>query len=437
MVNDTTRLLGLGGLAVEAVTEGPQGQPVVLLSTADENARACPQCGVFSRRSKGWVTTRPRDLQVAGRRPQLLWRKRRWVCLEARCPRSSFTESVPQIPPRARLTRRLREAAGAAVCDAGRTVMQSARDHGVSWPIVNAAMLIHAERVLPRRPDPVTVLGIDETRRGRPRWRKEAKTGTWELITDRWHVGFCDLSGDGGLLGQVEGRNAKVVIDWLDTQGQAWKKHIAFIAIDMCTVFKAAVRDALPDAVLVVDHFHVVQLANKVIDEVRRKATLQQRGHRGRKGNREWEVRNRLKRNAEDLKADVIDAMVDDLAALGLLGRQVLAAWNAKEDLREVLALARMNPERTMVAHRLFRFYDRCAASGIDELERLARTVETWWPHIAAFIWTGITNAGSEGTTRVIKTVARDAYGFRNPHNQRLRTRCATTRRGRGCLNPG
>ena len=48
--------------------------------------------------------------------------------------------------------------------------------------------------------------------------------------------------------------------------------------------------------------------------------------------------------------------------------------------------------------------------------------MQTWWPQILAFIRTGITNAGSEGTNRVIKTVARDAYGFRNPVNQRLGT---------------
>ena len=68
-----------------------------------------------------------------------------------------------------------------------------------------------------------------------------------------------------------------------------------------------------------------------------------------------------------------------------------------------------------MVADRLFRFYDRCAASGLPEPERLAATIETWWPEIPAFIQTGITNAGSEGTNRVIKTVARDAYGFTTP----------------------
>ncbi|WP_285704661.1 transposase [Microtetraspora sp. NBRC 16547] len=150
---------------------------------------------------------------------------------------------------------------------------------------------------------------------------------------------------------------------------------MTYVAIDMCTIFKAAVRAALPHAVLVVDHFHLVQLANATVTEVRRRVTVQVRSRRGREGNREWELRNRL------------------------------------------------------------RFYDRCAASGLPELERLATTVQTWWPEICAFIRTGITNAGPEGTNRVIKTIGRDAYGFRNPENQRLRTRCATARKSRGSLN--
>ena len=46
----------------------------------------------------------------------------------------------------------------------------------------------------------------------------------------------------------------------------------------------------------------------------------------------------------------------------------------------------------------------------------------------------GRTNAGSEGTNRVIKTDARCAFGYRNLVNQRLRARAATTRRARGHL---
>ncbi|WP_449062362.1 transposase [Planomonospora algeriensis] len=261
MVNDTTRLLGLEGLAVAEVIAGDEhaGQgPVIHLTTLDERARSCPVCGVVATRMKEWVTTRPRDLPVAGRRCELRWRKRRWICRQKTCPRGTFTEQMPQIPARARLTRRLRQAAGAAVADAGRTIVQSARDHGLSWPVVVAAFTLHADAVLPDQPALVAVLGIDEIRRGRPRWVYDEVACAWTAVVDRWHVGFVDLSAGQGLLGQVEGRTSRVVVDWLDARGPDWKEQVAYVAIDMCAIFKAAVRTALPDATLVVDHFHLV-----------------------------------------------------------------------------------------------------------------------------------------------------------------------------------
>ncbi|GAB3802850.1 ISL3 family transposase [Micromonospora zhanjiangensis] len=436
MVEDTTRLLGLAGLAVVGVADGAEG-PVVDLVTADERARWCPECGTPARRSKGRRVTRPRDLPVGGRRPALRWCKRRWRCDEPSCRRGSFTEAVPVVPARKRLTGRLREAAGAAVADGGRTVVQSARDHDVSWPVVAAAFAAHAAAVLPVQPQPVEVLGIDEIRRGRPKFVFDEESGAWQSTVDRWHVGFVDLSHGQGLLGQVEGRTAKVVADWLLARPPAWRDQVRYVAIDMCTVFKSAVGQVLPHAQLVVDHFHLVQLANATVTEVRRRVTVQVRGRRGRKGNREWELRNRLTRSAARMRAEHVDDLQAELTALpARIGRPILAAWNAKEDLLDLLALARTKPDRERVAVLLDRFYRRCANADLPELERLATTVQTWWPQILAFIRTGITNAGSEGTNRVIKTVARDAYGFRNPINQRLRTRCATTRRTRGHLNP-
>ncbi len=205
----------------------------------------------------------------------------------------------------------------------------------------------------------------------------------------------------------------------------------------MCTIFKSAVERVLPHAQLVVDHFHLVQLANAAVTEVRRRVTVQARGRRGRKGNREWELRDRLTRNAARMRAEQVDDLQAELSALPpRIGVPILAAWNAKEDLLDLLALARTEPDRERVAALLYRFYRRCANADLPELARLATTVQTWWPQILAFIRTGITNAGSEGTNRVIKTVARDAYGFRNPENQRLRTRCATTRRPEATSTP-
>ncbi|WP_051450967.1 transposase [Actinospica robiniae] len=92
------------------------------------------------------------------------------------------------------------------------------------------------------------------------------------------------------------------------------------------------------------------------------------------------------------------------------------------------------HPSREQIYRRLERFYASCTASGLPEMRRLATTVSTWRNEIIAGIVSGVSNAGSEGHNRAIKTDARCAYGYRNPVTQRLRARLATTRRGRGHL---
>jgi transposase len=139
-------------------------------------------------------------------------------------------------------------------------VVQAGRDLNLSWPTVMKAFTAHATAVLPAQPDPVPILGMDEVRRGRARWRLDPDTQTWQMVADRWHVGFVDLDGGQGLLGQVEGRNAKAVIDWLGERPESWRRQVRHVAIDMCTVFLSAARTALPDAKVVVDHFHVVSI---------------------------------------------------------------------------------------------------------------------------------------------------------------------------------
>lgn len=436
MVNDTTLLLGLGGLGVQRVENDADGCLVVHLATMDTDAARCPTCQVTSTSPKQRTDTHPRDVPYGGRTVTLVWHKLRWRCRNLDCDRGSFTEQVAAVSARSRLTTRLREQAGATVGDKGATVTQTCRDLHLSWPTVMKAVIAHAAAVLPEQPEPVRVLGVDETRRGRPRFRVNPDTGQWEMIVDRWHVGFVDIGGGQGLLGQVEGRTAAAVTDWLGQRGTDWCQQVRHVAIDMCTVFASAITAGLPQATIVVDHFHVVQLANKAVDEVRCRVTTQLRSRRGRKGDGEWDVRNLLTRNQENLSERRFARMWNTLIDLGPPGEEILTAYIAKEELRALLALARHGPDRHRISQRLFAFYDWCAQSGIAEIERLAATIERWWPHIEAFLHTGITNATSEGINRVVKLVARNAFGFTNPTNQRLRVRCATTRRARGHLQP-
>ena len=188
---------------------------MVHVVTADEAASVCPSCGVFSYSAKGHVMTRPRDIPYGTASLRLVWHKRRWRCAEVRCPRATFTEQVAVVPARAWLTCRLRSELGHAVAEQRRCVSKAAGHYGVVWGTVHAAVVNYVEVPLAEPLPAVAVLGIDETRRGKPIRARDPVTERWVLACDRWHTGFVDAAGAGGLLAQVEGRSAATVTTWL------------------------------------------------------------------------------------------------------------------------------------------------------------------------------------------------------------------------------
>jgi transposase len=437
--DDTSVLFGLPGVRVQRVDLDEQGARVVHVETAaGTSAPGCPACGVVSTSVKGLVTTAPRDLPYGQASIAVLWHKTRWRCREPTCLRLSFTESIEQVPAGWRTTGRLRTAMGAAIGDAARSVSEVATAFAMSWPTAHAAFVEHADALL-TTPQPTTVLGIDETRRGKPRWVRDDDTDDsadgaavrWRRV-DPYDTGFVDLAGDQGLLGQREGRTSQCVVDWLNEQSQQFRDAILFVAIDPAAVYAKAIRTPglLPNARLVVDHFHLVKLANDCVTKVRRRTIWQQKGRRGRKIDPAWANRRRLLTGQQRLRPKAFETMWNSLIDSDPSG-QILAAWIAKEELRTLLALARTDAPRDVIAAQLFVFYDWCASTTIDELHTLAGTVETWWPEIAAFIDTGITNAKTEGLNRLVKQVKRAGCGFRNVDNQHRRVRFHCTRTAR------
>ncbi|MGW3635127.1 ISL3 family transposase [Streptomyces sp. NPDC005122] len=355
-----TRLLGLEGVSVTQVKDdGPAGSTVYVV-TNEDSARACPSCGVFAARLKDYHTTRPRHLPSGGRPVSIRWCKARWLCTEPACPRESFTEAIGQVPARMRTTKALRQAVGAAVCDGGRTVVQAGRDLRLSWPIVQRCFEDYAAKVLPEAPPATSAIGIDETRRGKPVWKQNPSTGKWELVADAWHIGFVDAIGGRGLFGQVEGRNAASVADWLTSQPASWREQVRYVAIDLCSTFRAAVHRALPHAAVVVDCFHIVQLAECHLADLRRRLTWKQHDRRARKGDSIYTVRKLLRRNKEDLTEDQHILLKEELEHMGTYGRQVYAAWQAKELLRDLLGLAvsrtHVTPDRSVISAARHRF---------------------------------------------------------------------------------
>ncbi len=430
MTDGTTLLFGLPGVRVERVERLADGTRVVYAVTAEPTAAACPSCGVLSTSVKGRAVTSPRDIPYGEQRIMLRWNKKRWRCREDYCGQSSFTEAIPQVPARARTTLRLRSQIGAAIGEAARSVAEVADSHGVSWPTAHRAFIDYAEAAL-AEPAPTRVLGIDETRRARPRWVYEQDTRRWVRV-DPWDTGFVDLDGDQGLLGQREGRSGATVIDWLKERTPEFRAGIEFVAIDPAAVYASAIRTPglLPNATLVVDHFHLVKLGNDAVTKVRRRVTWDLKDRRGRKTDPAWANRRRLLRGRERLSQKSFAKMWNAIAAEDP-SAHILSAWIAKEELHTLLATVGVGGDPHLTRHRLHRFLCWCIDSQIPELLTLATTIDTWWPEINAFITTGITNARTEGYNRLVKQVKRVGCGFRNKDNSARRIRFHCTRKQR------
>jgi hypothetical protein len=113
----------------------------------------------------------------------------------------------------------------------------------------------------------------------------------------------------------LEGRSKKAFKDWLGDRDQAWRDGIEVVAMDGFAGFKTATTEELPEAVSVMDPFHVVRLAGDALNECRRRVQQELHGHRGRKGDPLYTARRTLHTGA-DLLTDKQQARLESLFAV-------------------------------------------------------------------------------------------------------------------------
>jgi transposase len=418
MVDATSLLFDLPGFRVVSCSLNPFGlRRVVVMQIADEHA--CPRCGVLTgSRPHDVRVMRIKDLPIGHRPLEVLWRKRRYRCVEPSCPQRVFTERSEQIGPRQRLTLRLRDRLEEAASRSARAISDVAREYGVSWWSVHRALVDKAVALTESPLEPVRMLGLDETRTRSLRWIWDDGDPPGWRLSNPWMTSFVDLDRcrPGWLLGLVPGRSGAAVESWLTVQPQSWRDGIEVVALDPSAPFAAAVRRLLPQATIVVDHWHLVRLANQVVTDVRQRVAREQLGRRGRKPDPAWAHRRLLLAAGDRLSKRGLARLtyvltVDDPT------NEIGAAWGVKELLRQLLAVR----DPADIRDRLWRFYDAAATADMPETTRLAETIETWWPAIEAFLRLRVTNARTEGGNRVIKQIKRVGCGYRNQDNYERR----------------
>ena len=132
-------------------------------------------------------------------------------------------------------------------------------------------------------------------------------TSLW--IEVRRRLMIVDLDR-GQLVDVIGARSASAVEAWLAAKPTRWAEQIRHAVIDPYQPYANALANEVPDAKLVVDHFHIIRLANAAIDEVRRRVQHDTLRHRGRKGDPLYRIRRRLLAGHEKLTPDGFDRVL-------------------------------------------------------------------------------------------------------------------------------
>jgi transposase len=419
-------LVGLEGLHVTDVERDEQGSLTVTVESA-LGPMGCPSCGVLAH-AHGRVLVRLVDAPWAGRPVTVLWRKRRWVCPEPACERRSFLEQDEQVArPRSLLTVRACRWAIGQLRREHASVAGLARQLGTTWRTVwrSVKPILEAAAADEARFDGVLTLGVDEHvwHHVSTRPPEAGGRGPKEL------TGMVDLTRQpdpkdpsktvvrARLLDLVVGRTGTAYATWLEQRGQAFRARVQVATLDPFRGYKNAIDDQLEDAIAVLDAFHVVKLGGQAVDEVRRRVQHETKGHRGRKNDPLYRIRNILHAGRENL-TERQQARIDQAIAADERHEEVWVAYQCAQDLRAVYHQSTPAAGRRLAEKILASF----ASCPIPEIARLGKTLTQWREAFLAYFSTdGANNGGTEAVNGLIELHRRVARGFRNRDNYRLR----------------
>jgi len=190
----------------------------------------------------------------------------------------------------------------------------------------------------------------------------------------------------------VPGRTGTAYAGWLKGQDPAFVSGVKHASLDPFRGYANAIRDELPDAVAVLDAFHVVKLGTQVVDEVRRRIQQDTLGRRGHKDDPLYKIRGLLRRGREHLSEKQIVKLNTCLVA-GDPGWEVTMAWHAYQQLRSI-DQAETPAAGKRIAEQVIGSFHQCP---IPEVARLGRTLKMWRSHVLSRFGLPAGFAGSSG----------------------------------------
>lgn len=414
MGEGTAWWFGASGFEVLTAVHGEVEVQIEVQSTA--TVVGCGGCGVrATAKDRRWVTVR--DAPAGNVAVVVRWRKRIWQCNDGDCPVKTWTEQASWSAPRQSLSEAAQRWATDRVQAVEGTPASIARQFGVSWSTVWAAVKRTALARVDdaRRVGPVAMVGFDETVMS-PASRRRRR---------RFITAVVDVAS-GQILDVFEGHDAQHLRAWMADMPAEWLAQIEVVSVDPHEGYRSALVNPHPatgapsplaDTTLVVDPFHIVRLSNAAVTGCRTRIQRETLEHRGWKGDPLYDVRKLLLMGAERVDDRGWERIHAALAA-GDPDDVLAATWTGKEKVRNVY----LTDDPDEAAAELDDAIAWCADpdSG-PELARLLKTLRRWRTEIINHHRTGASNGPVEAANLLIKQIKRHGRGFRNLDNYRLR----------------
>jgi transposase len=258
---------------------------------------------------------------------------------------------------------------------------------GIAWQTVGSIVERVVERSLdPQRLKGLRTIGVDEFS-----YRKRHRYLTLGVDHEHKRVVWTG-----------KGRSADVLKGFFDLLGPGGRASIATVTVDLAGSYTKAITEALPQATICSDRFHVQRLASDAVDQVRRVEVNQAQDADA--GRDLKHSRFALLRNPWNLtKRDS-----EKLSVIQQTNRRLYRAYLLKEALRDALDC----PEPRGAMGKLRAWLAWASRSKLQPFVRAARTVRRHLAGVATYLASRLTNGFTEGINNVIRVIARRAFGF-------------------------
>ena len=220
---------------------------------------------------------------------------------------------------------------------------------------------------------------------------------------------FCDLRNR-KIYDVALGRSEAALEAWLGRlQGKA---EVRLVCMDLAATYRALVRKHFPNATIVADRFHVIRLVNHHFLACWRELDPAASRNRG--------LLSLMRRHRHNLRPEQWDNLQRYLAQQPAL--QLIYAF--KQRLCHLLREKnRTRKQCARLAPRFLSAIYQLRQARLPQLVQLGDTLHSWSGEIASMWRFSRSNAITEGFHNKMELISRQAYGFRNFENYRLRVK--------------